>query len=377
MSKSILKNAVFVFAINGLFTNIVVADQLQAGPELATVSEKITSVPKSQQTSQTEQGLVKHKALEEIKAGERMQIKSKINAKDGVKLARVYFKSAGAANYNFVVLNNDGAPNIYSAELPAAGNATKSIEYKIVFQNAYGEIYKTKKYQVSVTQVMTLLPRNAESGFIYVYSELPEDETSSEGFNDNMRYAYDVTKISTQAGTSLSAANSGTGFIGSSGGSVGAVSVSTATASTATASTAAITTGSTTIGGVSMGTVLAVGGGVAGVAVAAVVIGGDDDDSDSNSCFSGIIEHTVTESGVTVTQWTEIRDGVPFGYSASNSVNGCLDDVSGISTQFDAADKAEYEELCLSKEAFEAVFTDSGASFRFVSDHGCASIFQF
>ena len=371
MSNKIFKNIISICVINSLLPTIAIADQWQTRSELNAAALKV-STERNKPIVKKEQGLVKHKSLRDVAAGERLKIKAKINAKDGVKLARVYFKAATEANYSFVVLNK-GSQNVYSADLPAADTNISSIEYKIVFQNAYGEIYKTEKYRVAVTTTAeSVLSQRSENGFIYVYSELPEEDSQSNNFTDNIRYAYGVSKLSTQAGYTLSAANSSTGFISSTGGSLSA----------GAASSTALASSSTVASGVSAGSVAA-GVGVVGAAAVSSPSGEEGDDTgagyETDECYSGIIEHTVFESSVSVTQWTEIREGVPYGFSASNSVNGCLDDISGITTQFDADDKAEYQQQCLTKNMFESVFNDSGTevSYNFVSNHGCSSVFLF
>lgn len=202
------------------------------------------------QPSTTSNDFLKHRAASDVPAGERLLIKTKIQGKDGVKLARVYFKTASADRYSFVVLNK-GERSVYTAEIPAAGKAVSAIEYKIVVQDAFGEVHKTDKYKVAVSEAASNQVSQSNS-FINVFSEYPEETAQPEfsGFVDNVRFTYGVTKLLASTTSSV-------------GGVVGSSSASAGSASTATAATGAATTGGLSTTALVAGGVVVAGGAVA------------------------------------------------------------------------------------------------------------------
>ncbi len=345
-----------------------------------------------QSETRKDDNLVKHKAQPLIKRGERLLVRAKLNTKDGVHLARVYFKSDRGNQYNFVVLN-ESKRNIYEAELPAVGNDIEAVEYKIVFKDGLGEVYKTDKYSVAVAAGAASTV--ALSGFVDVFSEYPEDKSENMGFSDVVRYSYGAGELVTQSGYAASVSSPGAGYVGATGSATGSVSSGVASsaagsslagssAAAASASSAALATTAVSGGSAAAatGTVIAVtGGAVAAVAVVAVVADDDSASSSEGDCFSGIVKYTTTESEVSVTRWVEFRSGVPYGESISNSVTACQEDVTGVNVQFSAEDKAAYQANCITQAQIEEVYDelglDANSSYEFVNAHGCGTIFQY
>ena len=206
--------------------------------------EEVINTP-STEAEVAEGSLIKHKAASSITSGERLNIRTKIDGTEGVSLARVYFKSAQADKYNFVVLNK-GDNGIYSANIPAAGNSIATIEYRIVTLNAFGEVFKTDKYSVAVNPNTSNSQPNKD-GFIDVFSEYPEDETQDQftGFVDNVRFTYGVTQLLASTGSSAAGVVSGTSASASST----AGTTAAATSPTGGLSTTAWVAGGTVIAG--------------------------------------------------------------------------------------------------------------------------------
>ena len=385
--------------VGGIVSSPVLADQWQTRAELRGQSNEAaaqTTKPASTQMSTTSNDFLKHRAPNGVTSGERLLVKAKIAGKDGVKLARVYFKTASSERYNFVVLNK-GQRGVYSAEIPAAGNAVSAVEYKIVVQNAFGEVYKTEKYSVPVNAA-TSNEIAQKDGFIDVFSEYPENATETSGFIDNVRYTYGATKLVTSVGSSVSVASSGSGYVGgasssasgtagsaasgaagTSAGSAGTAATGTAAGSTATAATAASTT-----------SLAAVGAG--SVAVAAV---GDPSGTEGNdygstksygsgACFDGFLEFSYGDEFGSYVVVTEFKNGLPYAASGSNSeLGGCItsSDVDGGSVVIEELEFPS-EISCVTVDMIDAMISDSELDAYFqnistVSGHSCPVIVNY
>ena len=376
MTNFFIGSTLSALVINGVISTAALADQWQTRAEQKEVNSQITSSDNSQavkQSAQTDSSFLKHKPVASVSAGERLQIKAKVQAKDGVKVARVYFKAAEASRYSFVVLNK-GPRNVYVAELPATANSVSSIEYKIVVQNAFGEIYKTDKYKVPVSPSGSIAQQqNANSGFIDVYSEHPEDSGENSGFVDKVRYTYGATKLATSLGQALSVANSGSGYVGGASSSAGGAS----------AGSAAATTGATT-STASLGAAAAVGAGVVGASAVADPSGieGNDMgarkvDSSGGECFGGIIEISITSGVDDWIQRTEFRNGLPYSASVSTGESGCLTENDIAS---DDVEELEFPSgFCVTTEMVDMIIEEGaeGVSYKIVDNHSCPVIYFF
>ncbi len=139
------------------------------------------------------QAQLSHQPVTQVKPGERASITVKVDEGEKLKISRVYFRGSHDQSYNFVVLNHLGR-GIYAAQLPAPGAGISTIDYRIVTQSADGSVFKSPKYVVAVSGEATAA---TPSGFIAVYSELPQDLSSqNEGFDDNIRMGYNATRVS-------------------------------------------------------------------------------------------------------------------------------------------------------------------------------------
>jgi len=369
LNKAILTGAISAVMLGGMTSNVAMADNwFSRAEDKAKASMPPPSGAKPvQQAAATDNSLVKHKVADNVTAGERLSIKTKIDAKNGVKLARVYFKAADAEKYSFVVLNK-GERGVYTADIPAASNSVSAIEYKIVVQNAFGEIYKTEKYAVMVTPTDTIANASADAGFIEVYSEYPQDEADTKGFVDQVRYTYGATKIATQVGQALSVGGSSSGYVGGSSTASGAASTSAATTA---ASSTSITTAAT------------VGAGAVGATAVT------DPSGVSGDCFDGILEGSFdgySGGGVDFDVWIELREGKVYAFSEKSSVHGCLD-VSSDEVYWNE-DETDYSGFCYTNEIIDQVISgnygdevdaevDGEVSWKRVSSHGCSSVFYF
>jgi len=352
------------FREGGLVRRKASAGKWQSRSEAKQAASKTSAqeTVSKQSTSATliDDGLVKHKASSEISAGDRLTIKTKIDGKNGVKLARVYFKSSEASKYSFVVLNK-GERGVYSADIPAASNSVTAIEYKIVVQNAFGEIYKTEKYAVLVSPTDVVATASTEAGFISVYSEYPENEADSSGFVDKVRYTYSATKIATQVGQALSVSSSGGGYVGGS------------SASSAGASTTASTTATTSASSTSLTTASAVGAGAVGTSVIT------DPSGKGGDCFTGIIEITeesFDDSDVIETIGIGFSSGIYNSLSVRVSGDGCED----LSHLQEFLEEENFEDElndgeCFTKQQIDLIIEEENViNTNIVSSHSCPSI---
>lgn len=361
LTKRILARAASGLLLVNVVSISVAADPSPGQLESKAEQTQTTTQPAAVVETDDSVELLKHRSPSSVISGERMLLKAKISGQDGVKLARVYFKTASAERYNFVVLNK-GERGIYAANIPAPGSAVSAVEYKIVVQNALGEVYKSEKYSVPV-RAATTQQTVQNNGFIDVFSEYPEDTTDTSGFIDNVRYTYGVTKLVTSLGSSVSVASSGSGVVGgtssTAGGATGtsvASSSSVAASSTATAATTA--TAASATAAVSMTTVAAVGAGAVGAAV--VVDSASSDDSSSSSasadCYTGGVVEVIETVSSSVSYYYGFTDGRPQDYSVYDENEGCLSDEtvdSGIVDDTDYSDS-----FCYSETVLEEIFND-------------------
>ena len=226
---------------------------------------------------------IEHDPVEEVTAGQRIDIEAEIEDESGVKTARVYFKAAEASDYSFVVLSSDDGES-FTGTLPAPANGAGSIEYLILVQNNNDHVVKTQSYQVIVEDDDDAASAIAENDQIKVYTELEKAPTEITGFSDNI--AIDVVESAAKLGVVA-----------------GLYSVATA--------------GSSSSGATAAGTVTATAGGISttavvlGVVATAAVVGGaaavasssSDDDSSGQELTSQTILGTwnVNELGYTYT----------------------------------------------------------------------------
>lgn len=163
---------------------------------------------------------VTHAPPSSVVSGQRALIKVQLDNPQGVKVARVYFKGGLDKKYNFVVLNHQGG-GVFTAELPAPGANLKEIDYRIVTQSADGAVYKSPLHTINVaaggaSAAGAAVAAAAAGGFISVYSELPQDlSSSSSSFDDNLKVTYNASRVSTSAGD-LALAEGGSGVVGGS-----------------------------------------------------------------------------------------------------------------------------------------------------------------
>lgn len=142
-----------------------------------------------------------HAPLEEVQAGQRLNIYVEIEDPKTVELVRVYFKTTDAAHYNFIPLDPSGEQDksyyekfksigsdfegiAYSGVLPALANSSGTLEYLILVKNAENVVVKSQTYTA------TVLPANdqdeEEKAPITVYTEVADNLSTVEGFADNI-----------------------------------------------------------------------------------------------------------------------------------------------------------------------------------------------
>jgi hypothetical protein len=200
-----------------------------------------------------------HTAPEYVQPGKRIIIKGAITDPAGIKLARCYFRAEAEADYAFVVMEA-GADNGFTAVLPAAGDTTQTVRYRLLAVTNTGQIAKTSEFSTAVQPGAGTLPvwQTADRGTSLRVGIEVEPQggvvAKIKGFNDDV--TVDVAE-STARFMAVSGAGVAIGMTGSAGSAGGAA--------------AATTAGSGTILGLKASTFWWIVAGVAAVAVGGAV----------------------------------------------------------------------------------------------------------
>ena len=124
---------------------------------------------------------IKHDEVDKTRVGDPIRIDALITDDSGVELARVYFKSETAKDYNFVPMKTAGER--FFANLPVAA-AKGRIEYLILVKNRADEVWKSKPFHIKVKKAKNNrgVVNNEK---VDVFTELSEAPSTVKGFADN------------------------------------------------------------------------------------------------------------------------------------------------------------------------------------------------
>ena len=125
---------------------------------------------------------IKHSRVKKVKVGERIPVEAEVKDKAGVDIARVYFRSAGSLDFNFVRMASAGG--LYRGVLPAAAADTKEIVYLLLVKNAENEVVKSPEFIIKVKKSRGQVVKPADK--VQVYSELATPPNTITGFADNI-----------------------------------------------------------------------------------------------------------------------------------------------------------------------------------------------
>jgi len=218
---------------------------------------------------------IKHKPVEYFVPGKRIVLNAGIKDKQGIEIARCYFRAQGEADFVFVQMTQTEA-GIFRAILPAPTTSTEAIDYVFLAVNSEKQVVKTQKFTIPKKANEDKAPiwqQTGSEGNIIVKTELAEAPSQLAGFSDSI--IWDVVESSERFGVVA-------------GGLYSAIS-SGAAATTITTGTGTVTAsaGISTLRVVAIGAA-AVAAGVAGAAIASSSGGDDDNNSpDETICFEG------------------------------------------------------------------------------------------
>jgi hypothetical protein len=122
-----------------------------------------------------------HSPLEQINAGEIVHVSAEIEGREGIELARIYFRSAGTTPYYFVPMVV-GEDSKYTGLLPAPELTGGSIEYLFLVKTYNNRIFKSQSFTPKVAGRAKAAPAE-ETVAIDVSTENMQPPTELIGFD--------------------------------------------------------------------------------------------------------------------------------------------------------------------------------------------------
>ncbi len=269
---------------------------------------------------------VVHEPISVVKIGERSHVEAKLTDSKSIKSARLYFKSNLSNKFSFLDLEMSNQ-RLYTL-LPAPGPSMANIEYFFVVKYGSGELKQSLVYSVNVNNEWSEGTKKAYADAIRINSELSEDEDSElSGFVDNIRFAYQASKLLNQSGFATSFAS----YSNYSVVSGSTVSASSSTTAATTTTSAASSSGMGVIGWTAVGAGVVAGG-------AAIAKEADEavdeqtcslsigiEASASSDSFTAKSSWWVSNGQVTTATWTSDEGTVSCSTQSSDIYTGSCD----------------------------------------------------
>ncbi len=286
---------------------------------------------------------VEHSPLDAVKIGERAHVVAKLTDDKGIQNARLYFKSNLSNKFSFLDLEMTNQ-SLFT-QLPAPGPSMVNIEYFFVVKYRNGELEQSSVYLVKVDNEWSEGTKKAYADAIRINSELSEDEDSElSGFVDNIRFAYQASKLLNQSGFATSFASYSNYSVVSSS----AVSTSSSTTAATTTTSAASSSGMGVLGWTAVGAGVVAGG-------AAIAKEADDAIEDQTCSLSTGIEASgssysftaksgwwVSNGQITTATWTSEEGTISCTSQVSEAYNvGCDAIESSLQSQCNASSTAD------------------------------------
>ena len=95
---------------------------------------------------------IEHDPVDDSAAGSRIDLRAEITDEDsGIELVRAYFKVPDAADYVYAEMRPQAdEENVYTAQLPAPAQDTRTIDYFLLVRNGDGEVIKSQNFSIEV-----------------------------------------------------------------------------------------------------------------------------------------------------------------------------------------------------------------------------------
>ena len=172
---------------------------------------------------------IRHKAINRVRAGERIEVEARVRDPEGVDVVRTYFKARDAANFSFVSME-PARRDRFTGVLPAPANDAGWVDYLILVKNGADQVVKSQTFRMEVQESDQMVAYDTP---VQVQTELAQAPEVVTGFQDNIvtdlvesafRYGYvaGITDALAAGGSTAGGGAVSAGTVAATGGGVGA-----------------------------------------------------------------------------------------------------------------------------------------------------------